>query len=147
MEGWHHVNWNSIIYRKEALLRTKIEKLFLAAKDFNTNLAQFLPLCHVTNNMYVCSFTCTISHRHRHALTMDLHTQNLVWKKIIVYEDYFYAILGVFLNIIPKMRFFPKSLQIHAKCKKNPMSHFGEKCLLTDILTYWPTDILTAVIL
>ena len=36
-----------------------IERLFLAAKGFNTNLAQFLLPYHVIfSNMHVCSFTC-----------------------------------------------------------------------------------------
>ena len=47
MDGNHNVNWNSIIYRKRAIQRTEIERLFLAAKGFNTNLVQFLLLYHV----------------------------------------------------------------------------------------------------
>ena len=86
--------------------------------------------------------TCMSAHlRAQFPTGTDMHLQwicihKILCKKIIVYEDCFYAILGVFLNIIPKMRFFPKNLQIHKKRKKNPMSHFGEKCLPTDILTY-----------
>ena len=36
MEGSRHVNCNSIIYRKRTVHRTEIERLFLAAKGFNT---------------------------------------------------------------------------------------------------------------
>ena len=41
MESSHHVNWNSIIYRKGALHRTEIDKPFLNAKGFDINLAQY----------------------------------------------------------------------------------------------------------
>ena len=61
--------------------RTEIERNFLAAKDFNTNFVQFLPPNHVLiSNMYVCSFTCTISHVHGHARKTVLCTRNLVYK-------------------------------------------------------------------
>ena len=37
----------------------------LAAKGFNTNLAQFLPPYHViASNVHICYFTCTISDVH-----------------------------------------------------------------------------------
>ena len=60
MEGSHHVNSNSIIYRKRAIHKTEIEMPFLAVKGFNTNLVQFLPLYHVIiSNVHVYSFSCT----------------------------------------------------------------------------------------
>ena len=47
---------------------TEIEGLFLAAKGFNINLVQCLPLYYVIiSNVHICSFTCTISHVNRHA--------------------------------------------------------------------------------
>ena len=73
MEGSHHVNGSSIIYRKEAIHRSGLGRLFLADKSFNTNLVQFLLLYHVViSNVLVCSFTCTISHVHGHAPKMVL---------------------------------------------------------------------------
>ena len=61
---------------------TKIERPFLAAKGFNTNLVHFLPPYHVIiSNMHVCSFTCTISHVHRLAPKTVLRAQNLVYEK------------------------------------------------------------------
>ena len=82
--GSHHVNWNNIIYRKGAIHMTWP---FLAAKGFNTNLVQCLPLFYVIiSNMHVCSFICIISHVHRHASKTVLCTQNLVSEKIIIYE-------------------------------------------------------------
>ena len=74
MEGSNYVNWNSIIYRKEAIDRKEIERLLLGARGFNTNLVQFLLPCHVTiNNMHVCSFTRMISNIIRHAPKRILH--------------------------------------------------------------------------
>ena len=35
---------------------------------------------------YVCSLACTISYVHRGASNSVLHAQNLVYKKIIIYE-------------------------------------------------------------
>ena len=62
---------------------TEIERPFLAAKDFNTNLIRFLPLYHVIiSNMHVCSFTCMLSHTHICAPKMVLHAQNLVLEKL-----------------------------------------------------------------
>ena len=43
MEGSHHVNCNSIMFRKRTVKKTEIDRLFLAAKSFNTNLVHFLP--------------------------------------------------------------------------------------------------------
>ena len=60
MEGSHHVNLNSIIYRKAAIHITEIEKPFLATKSFNTNLVHVTPPYYVLiSNIHVCSFTCT----------------------------------------------------------------------------------------
>ena len=63
----------SIIYRKGAIQRSEIERLFLAAKGFNTNLVQiskFLSLYHIAiSNVLVCSFTDIISDIHgRHSV-------------------------------------------------------------------------------
>ena len=66
---------------------TKIERPFLAAKGFNTNLVQCLPLyCIIVSNVRVCSFTCRISHVHRHAPKTVLLALNFVYEKIIIYE-------------------------------------------------------------
>ena len=66
---------------------TKTEGPFLAAKGFNTNLAQCLPPYYViVSNMHICSFTCRISHMHRHAPKMVLPALNFVYEKIIIYE-------------------------------------------------------------
>ena len=63
MEGSHHVNGNSIIYREGAIHRTEIERSFLAAKGFNSNLVQFLLSYHVVIcKVQVCSFMCTDVH-------------------------------------------------------------------------------------
>ena len=79
MEGSHHVNWNSIIYRKGIIHRTEIERPFLAGKGFNTNLVQFLLPYHVIiSNVHVCSFACTISHLHGRAPKTVLRARNLV---------------------------------------------------------------------
>ena len=83
MEGSNHENWNSIIYRKEAVHRTGIERPFLAVKGFNTNLAQFLPPYHVViSNVRLCSFTCTISHVCGRASKTVLRARNLVYEKL-----------------------------------------------------------------
>ena len=37
MEGSHHVNCNSIMFRKRTVKKTEIDRLFLAAKSFNTS--------------------------------------------------------------------------------------------------------------
>ena len=63
---------------------TDIERPFLAAKGFNTNLVQFLPLYHViVSIMHVCSFKCTISHMHGRApkTVRFVYTKNYnLWK-------------------------------------------------------------------
>ena len=75
-----------------------------------------------------------------HDLDQNLHINGLFFlqnlKKLI---------LGVFLGIIPKMRFFPKN-PAPSVCypegknmrsfKKNSISYFGENGLSTDLLTY-----------
>ena len=48
---------------------TEIERSFLAAKGFNTNLVQYLPLYYVISNV------------HRHAPKTVLCAQNLMYKK------------------------------------------------------------------
>ena len=81
MEGRHHANWSSVIYREGAVHRTETETPFLPAKDFNANLIHFLPPYHVIiSNMHcVCFFfTSTISYVHGCAPKMVLHGQNLV---------------------------------------------------------------------
>ena len=66
---------------------TKIERPFLAAKGFNTNLVQCLPPYYVIiSNVHVCSFTRTISHVNRSAPKTVLHARNLVYEKIIIFE-------------------------------------------------------------
>ena len=65
MKGSHHLNLNSIAYRKGVIHRTKKERPFLTAKSFNTAIVQFPPPYHIiNNNLHICSFTCTISHVH-----------------------------------------------------------------------------------
>ena len=83
MEGSHHVNWNSIICRKGVVHRTEIEKPFLAAKGFKTNLVQFQSLYHVIiSNVHVCSFASTISHVHGRVPKTVLRVQNLLYEKL-----------------------------------------------------------------
>ena len=66
---------------------TKIERPFLAAKGFNTNLVQCLPPYYVIiSTVHIYPFTCMISHVHRHAPKTVLHAQNLVYEKIIIHE-------------------------------------------------------------
>ena len=66
---------------------TEIERPFLVSKGSNTNLVQCLPLYYVIiSNVHSCSFTCTIFHVHRHTPKTVLGAQNLVYKKIIIYE-------------------------------------------------------------
>ena len=66
---------------------TEIERPFLAAKCFNTNLVQCLPPYFVIiSNMHVCSLACTISHLHRRAPKTVLRARKLVYEKIIIYE-------------------------------------------------------------
>ena len=73
MEGSHHVNGNSITYWKGAIHRNEVERQFLAAKGFNTDLVHFLLLYQVIiSNVHVCSFTGTISDVHGCAPKMVL---------------------------------------------------------------------------
>ena len=85
MEGNHHVNWNTIIYRKGAIYRTEEEKPFLAAKGFSTNLVQFLTSHVIIGSMHVCSFTWTMTHVHGPAPETALHARNLVHEKLKFY--------------------------------------------------------------
>ena len=71
---------------KGAIHMTKIERPFLAAKGFNTSLVQCLPLYYVVSTVHVCSFTCRISHVHRHAAKMVLRALNFLYEKNIIYE-------------------------------------------------------------
>ena len=65
------------------MLRTEIERLFLPAKGFNTNLVQFLPPHHfIISNMHVFSFTCRISHVQGRAPETVLRARNLVHEKL-----------------------------------------------------------------
>ena len=62
---------------------TEKERLFLVAKDFNTNLVHFLPPYHViVSNVDACSFKGMISHVHGHAPKMVLHARNLVYENL-----------------------------------------------------------------
>ena len=66
---------------------TEIERPFLAARGFNTNLVQCVPPYFVIiSNMHVRCFTRTISHLHRRAPKTVLHAQKLVYEKNIIYE-------------------------------------------------------------
>ena len=83
MEGSRRVNGNSIIYRKGAIQSTGIERPFLAAKGFNTNLAHFLPPYRVIiSNAHVRSFTGTVSHVQGRAPKTILRAQNIVYEKL-----------------------------------------------------------------
>ena len=76
MEVNCHVNWNSIVYRKGAVHRTEIERPFLAAQGFNTNLAHILPPYHVIiSNMHICS-------------PMDVHLKWFYMHKILCAKNY-----------------------------------------------------------
>ena len=60
-----------------------MERPFLGAKGFNTNLVHFLWLYHVfSNNLHLCSFMGMIFHMHRCASKMVLHAGNLVYEKL-----------------------------------------------------------------
>ena len=60
-----------------------MEKLILAANNFNTNLGQFLPPYYVTiSNVHICSFTCTIYHKHGRAPKTVFRARNLVYEKL-----------------------------------------------------------------
>ena len=91
MEVSHHVNLNSIIYRKGAIHRTKAERCFLAAKGFNTNLLQFLPPYHVTN-VYVYSFCVHNFPRARMCTRNGFAFSKSRIRKIIIYEGLIYQL-------------------------------------------------------
>ena len=58
---------------------TEIEKPFLVAKGFNTNLVQFLLTYHVIiSNVHMCYFMYMISHVHGHAPKTVLWAQKIV---------------------------------------------------------------------
>ena len=60
-----------------------MERSFLTAKGFNTNLVYFiLPYHVVVSNVPVCSFMGMISHVHEHVPKMVLHARNLTNKKL-----------------------------------------------------------------
>ena len=66
-----------------AIHNTEIERLFLAAKGFNTNLVQFLlPYHFIISNVDICSFMCAIFHMHGRVPEMVLHAQNLVHESL-----------------------------------------------------------------
>ena len=67
-----------VVYKEQ--YTTEIERLFLAANSFNTNLVKCLPPHYVIiSNVHICSFMCMISHVHR-------CVQNLVYEKILINE-------------------------------------------------------------
>ena len=83
MEDSHHINRNSIIYRKRAIHRTEIERPFLAAEGFDTNLIQFLLPYHVIiSDVYVCSFMA------RFTMWMDMHRKWFCMHKISCMKNY-----------------------------------------------------------
>ena len=57
MESSHHVNKNSTFYRKAAVHRTEIERLFLAGNCFITNLVHY----YLLRRIMLLSVTCTSS--------------------------------------------------------------------------------------
>ena len=59
---------------------TEIERLFLDAKGFNTNLVQFLPYHVIISNVHVCPFTCTIFQIHGRATKTVLRARDLVYE-------------------------------------------------------------------
>ena len=68
---------------KGVVHRTEIERLFLAAKGFNTNLVYFLSLYHVIiSNVHVCFFMGTTSHVHGRAPKTVWHARSLVYQKL-----------------------------------------------------------------
>ena len=83
MKSNPQVNWNNIIYRNGATHRTEIKRPLSAAKGFDTNLVQFLPLYHVIiRNINICFVISTIFYVHRHGTKMVFHAQNLVHAKL-----------------------------------------------------------------
>ena len=66
---------------------TETERPFLAAKGFNANLIQCIPLYYVIiSNVHLFSFMCTVFHMYRYAPKMVLCAQNLVYEKTKIYE-------------------------------------------------------------
>ena len=76
--------------------RTEIERQFLAAKGFNTNLVQFLPrYCVIISNVYIIHvyfFTCMISHVHGCAHKTILDAQNLMHEKLLFMRAWMWEI-------------------------------------------------------
>ena len=67
---------------------TEIERVFLAAKGFATNLVQCLPPYYVIiSTVHICPFTCTTFHAHRRAPKSVLCARNLLYKKFVIHED------------------------------------------------------------
>ena len=84
MEGSHHLNWNSIIYQKEATQ----ERPFLAAMDFNTNLVQFLNFyCRIMLSLVMCTSALL---RTRFPTCTDVHIKRfyIYMHKILCTENY-----------------------------------------------------------
>ena len=73
MGGSHHVNRNNITYRKGTICRTEIERLFLATKNFNINLVQFLLPYVIISNVHGCA-----PKRVLHAQKITIH-EGLYW--------------------------------------------------------------------
>ena len=103
---------------------------------------------HITWELYftqTCDFCRTIKANMMHLLKQ----KNLHINGLNILQNFKNLILGVFLSIIPKMRFFPQNyepvnfftfnlLQRHVELQKTPMNRFGEK-----VFTYWHTDLPT----
>ena len=86
MDGSHHVNLNSIIYKKGSIQRTKIESPFLAVKDFNTNFVQFL-------DFYWCSMlllvTCKSALlRLQFPMCMNMHLKRFCVDEMLCMKGY-----------------------------------------------------------
>ena len=63
--------------------KTEIERPFLAALGFNTNLVHFLLPYHVIISIvHVCSFTGPIFHMHGRAPKTVLGARNLMYEKL-----------------------------------------------------------------
>ena len=98
MEWSHHVNWNSIIYRKGAIHRTEKERPIIAAKGFNNNLVHSLPPYHVIiSSLPVYYFTGTISNVHGRAPKTALLARNLVYKKKKNYEGLTLTMISLYI--------------------------------------------------
>ena len=83
MEGGHNRYWNSIIFRKGAIYRSEIERPFLAANGFNTNLVQFLSPYHVL--LVTCTSTLL---RARFPTCTDVHVKRFCAHEISCTKNY-----------------------------------------------------------